>query len=306
MHPAVVILVPVAALILGPRLWVTRVLKEHNQREYEGFHTGGQMAEELLAQYQLHTVKVEWTDIGDHYDPATKTVRLTRDKYERKTLTAITTAAHEVAHAFQDATNYGPFIWRLRLVKLAQATGLAGSVILMAAPATALLTRYRVSPVLVAAAVLAMLGTGLAAQLTALPTELDASFRRAMPLLREGYLDEQQSEDAKKILVASSLTYVASSLLAVMHIWPWMGRWGPVRLNAQSPLELSRPRTGQRRVASIEHRPVARSVQPQRRTRRRNEIDFLPALVRSVGKPIVRSWFRLCRDRQLAVVNREI
>jgi len=297
MHPAVVILVPIAALVVGPRLWVMRVLKQHNQREQEGFRTGGEMAEELLERHELHAVRVEWTDIGDHYDPATKTVRLTRDKYERKTLTAITTAAHEVAHAVQDASDYGPFLWRMRLVKLAQATGLAGSVILIAAPVTAMLTRYRVSPVFVGAAAMAMLGTGMAAQLAALPTELDASFRRAMPLLRDDYLDEQQSEDAKKILVASSLTYVASSLLTVMNIWPWLGRWGPtrlpVRLSLQNSLDTHPTQIDDRVKNVVVKQPDRRNLNVKRRACHRNQTGVLPAVVRIISKPIIRSWFCL-------------
>ena len=179
-------------------------------------------------------MKVERTDIGDHYDPKTKAVRLTRDKFDRKTLTAMTTAAHEVAHAIQDASNYGPFIWRMRLVKLAQAAGQAGTVIIMAVPAAAVFTRHQVPPLLIGSAILAMLGTGIAAQVAALPTELDASFGRAMPMLRDGYISDEQSKNAKEILVASSLTYVVASLLAVLNIWPWLGA-GPIRLTPRNP-----------------------------------------------------------------------
>jgi Zn-dependent membrane protease YugP len=229
------LLVPVAVLVIGPRLWVRQVLKQHNRREDPSFPSGGELAKELLDRHNLQRVRVESSDIGDHYDPKAKAVRLTRDKIERKTLTAMTTAAHEVAHALQDASNYPPFVWRMRLVTLAQTTGQIGSVILIAVPAVALFTRQMVPPVLVGAAAFAMIGTGIAAQLVALPTELDASFGRAMPLLRAGYITEKQAKDARKILVASSLTYVASSLLSVLNIWPWLGWWGPpIRLAAQN------------------------------------------------------------------------
>ncbi len=230
MHPLMV-LIPVAALLLGPRIWVRQVLKQHNRKEEQGFLSGGELAKELLEYHQLREVKVESSDIGDHYDPKAKAVRLTRDKIERKTLTAMTTAAHEVAHAIQDATNYGPFVWRMRLVTLAQTTGQVGSVILIAVPAVTMFAHQRVPPVVIGAAALAILGTGMAAQLAALPTELDASFGRAMPLLKNGYITERQARDARKILVASSLTYIASSLLAVLNIWPLLMWWGPVRLN---------------------------------------------------------------------------
>lgn len=242
MHP-LMILVPVAVLFFGPRIWVKRVLKQHNRKEEEGLPTGGELAKELLARHHLHAVKVESSDIGDHYDPKTKTVRLTRDKIERKTLTAITTAAHEVAHAVQDASHYGPFIWRMRLAALAQTTGQVGAVILIAAPALSILTHRRVPPVIIGAAASAMLGTGMAAQLVALPTELNASFGRAMPLLRDGYITARQAKDARTILVASSLTYVASSLVTILTIWPWIGWLWPMRLSNLRgyPIDSSNP-----------------------------------------------------------------
>ncbi len=52
--------------------------------------------------------------------------------------------------------------------------------------------------------------------------ELDASFRKALPLLREGYINREQEKAAKKILLASGLTYFASSLVGALSIWRWM------------------------------------------------------------------------------------
>lgn len=72
MHP-VLILVPAAALIPGPRLWLRHVLKQHNRKENE-----------LPDAHDLQPVRVESTGIGDHYDPGARAVRLTRDKIDRK------------------------------------------------------------------------------------------------------------------------------------------------------------------------------------------------------------------------------
>ncbi len=284
MHP-LVLLVPVAALILGPRIWVKQVLKQHNRKEDKRFPSGGEMAKQLLTHHGLHYVRVESSDIGDHYDPKAKAVRLTRDKIERRTLTAVTTAAHEVAHAIQDASHYGPFVWRMRLVTLAQKTGQVGSVILIAVPAVSLFTRQIVPPVFVGAAALAMLGTGVAAQLVALPTELDASFGRAMPLLKDGYITERQARDAHKILVASSLTYVASSLLAVLNIWPWLGWWGPVRVVERNPNIPA--------VLHVTHKDRACAGIRPGRCHKRRKPDGLEGLARPLLKPLIRGWLRL-------------
>ena len=48
-----------------------------------------------------------------------------------------------------------------------------------------------------------------------------------------GYITEKQAKDASRILVASSVTYIASSLLAALSFWPWMGWFGPMRLNGR-------------------------------------------------------------------------
>ena len=223
MHP-VVILIPVAAAIFGPRLWANYVLKQHNREDEDFPGTASELARELLDHHQLQRVKVESTDIGDHYDREAKAVRLSRDKYDRKTLSAVTTAAHEVAHALQDAGDYGPFVARSHLVRLAKITGEVGTVILLAAPMVALISHRAVPPALIATTAFSMLGVGVAAQVVSLPSEFDASFGRALPLLQQRYVGPRQSKEARKILLACSMTYVASSLVSVLNFWPWLGR----------------------------------------------------------------------------------
>lgn len=222
MHP-VLILVPSAALMLGAELWVQHVLRQYNRDEEDSFRcTGREVARELLDRCNLQSVKVESTDVGDHYDPNAKAVRLARDKIDRKTLTAITSAAHEVGHALQDAYRYPPFLWRTHVSKFAQVTGKAGSAMLLAVPIAALLSRNPVPSIVIGATGVSILGTGMLAQVAALPSELDASYRRALPLLRNGYIDREQEKSARKILLASTMTYIASSLVGALGIWRWL------------------------------------------------------------------------------------
>jgi hypothetical protein len=292
MHPLLII-VPAAALVVGPRIWVNRVLRQHNSRKTAYPGTAAELARELLDNNRLPQVKVERTDLGDHYDPQTRTVRLARDKYDRNSLTAQTAAAHEVAHAIQHHGNYGPFIWRMRLVKVAQVTGEAGFVLLLSAPVTAMFSRQPLPPLIIGTAALAMLGTGMAVQLVALPSELDASFRKALPMLQAGYIDAAQLGEARKILTACSLTYVASSLVSVLHIWPWLGR-GPGILVRQQPAGLL---SGMPAWRGKSPGPGAPARRPQSLASKPVHGGNMHTLLRTYGKPWIRRWMRLKHAR---------
>jgi Zn-dependent membrane protease YugP len=292
MHPVVVV-IPAAALILGPRLWVRHVLKQYNRGEGGCPVSAAELARALLDSRQLHSVKVESTDIGDHYDHTAKAVRLNREKYNRKTLAAVTTAAHEVAHALQDAEAYAPYVWRTRLVKVAQVALEVGSVLLLAVPVTVLVTRRPLPPRIVGTTALSVMGTGVIAQLAALPSELDASFGRALPMLRdEDVISDGQVHDARKILVACSLTYIASSLAAVLSLWPWLGRAHRMTLVRPSSIAL----LDATQASSVPLRGPAerprRAARSQRRPGNRKPPGLMEDLVRQVGKPLIRGWFR--------------
>jgi Zn-dependent membrane protease YugP len=296
MHP-VILIVPAAVLIIGPRMWVNRVLRQHNRKEEDFPDTARDLARKLLDSHQCRGVRVEDTDLGDHYDPQARAVRLARDKIDRRTLTAITTAAHEVSHALQHAEGYQPFLLRRKLATVARVVGEAGMVTLLAAPAIALISRQPLPPRIAGTAALAMLGTGMAAQLSALPTEIDASFKRALPMLRDGYFSEAQLREAKKILAACSLTYIASSMVTVLNIWPWLGR--RPALSASLPVPVLPPpaaalEDGAGTQESYEH-PAA-SCEPPRR-RRRGAGGRTEVLIRHYGKPLIRSVLRYSRRR---------
>lgn len=284
MHPALILL-PVAALLFAPRLWVNQVLKRHHRIDDTLPDTGHGVARKLLDSHQLQAVRVEVTDIGDHYDPQAHAVRLGRDNYHRTSLTAVTTAAHEVAHAIQHATGYPPFEWRARLVKVARVTGQAGTVLLLAVPAASLVTRRALPPMLIGNAALAMLGTGMAAQLSALPTEIDASFRRALPMLEAGIIDGESIKGARQILLACSLTYLTSSLIGVINIWPWLGG-GRVFLVAENdpPTARCEP-VGQHRAET-----TAKGCRKAVRSPIRG--GGVESAFRKVAKPLIRQWLQ--------------
>ena len=291
MHP-VLIIIPAAALIFGPRLWVRQVLNRHNKSDASISLTGAELVRELLDRHGLNAVRIEVTDIGDHYDPQTRTVRLTRDKIDRRSLTALTTAAHEVGHALQDASGYPPFIWRLRLARVAQVTGQAGSVMLIAVPLVALAARAPVPPMVVGSIALTMIGVGVVAQMAALPAELDASFRKALPMLRAQYIDAEQEKAAREILTACSLTYVGSSLAGVLNVWPWVRG---IPTPAPRPVRAGLVATG----AGLSEVRRNRCPAP-RRIRKRRRGGMMESVLWRVGKPVIRQWIQLRRSLEAA------
>lgn len=293
MHPAI-ILIPVAALVAGPRLWVEYVMRQHNRKDEDLGITAAELARELLDWHDLQSVNVEMTDLGDHYDPETPAVRLNRDKFHRKSLTAIATAAHEVSHALQHASGYGPFVWRRYIARAAQVTGEAGFVILLSVPITSMTGRKPLPRAAVGATVLAMLGTGIAAQMVAIPAELDASFGRALPLLRDGYIDDKQARDVRKILAACSLTYISSSLVGVLNIWPWLGHRPAVHglLPVTKPGDLKPDSAAGSQEGKGPHSPIGTRI--TRAVRYKPE-DARAKLLRRFGKPVIRTWLRLSR-----------
>ena len=221
----VYIFVIIGALILiyGPQLWVQWVLDRYNHQAEENFPgTGAELARHLLDRYELQEVRVEITDAGDHYDPLARTVRLTRDKFEGKTLTAITVAAHECGHAFQHAAQEPMFLLRTRLASASLMAQRVGSFLLFAAPFSVLITKLPAAALLNISGAFLIMGFAVVMHLLTLPVEIDASFNKALPLLSSGYLSQQQMPAARSILRAAALTYVAASFASLLNFWRWL------------------------------------------------------------------------------------
>src|SRR5258708_2102600 len=157
---------------------------------------GGGRASHLLDGMKLTKVKVEETPEGDHYHPLAKAVRLKTDHYFGRSLTAIVIAAHEVGHAMQDATGYAPLTTRTRIAGIADYVHKVGAVLIIAAPAIAALMHV-----------------------VTLPVEFDASFNRALVVLKHGrFVPENEMGAARHILSAAAYTYVAAALVDLINL----------------------------------------------------------------------------------------
>jgi hypothetical protein len=111
---------------------------------------------------------------------------------------------------------------RTRLVTFAVVAQKVGSFLLFAAPVMTIATRAPSTGMVSALAAFLVLGSNVVVQAVTLPVELDASFKKALPLLNSGYLTEQQQAAARRILRAASLTYLAASLAGLLNFWQWL------------------------------------------------------------------------------------
>lgn len=219
----VVFILLILVIVFGPGIWVRRVLERYSlpANRYSG--TGAQLARHLLDKHGLQSVQVEATDQGDHYDPEAKVVRLTEDKFSGHSLTAITVAAHEVGHALQDHDGYAPLRIRTRLVKATRGIEKIGAGVLMISPFLGIVTRAPAIGLLTFAAGMLTLGTAAIVHVITLPTEFNASFARALPLLDEHrVLKQVDRPHARKLLTAAALTYVSASLMSLLNIARWI------------------------------------------------------------------------------------
>ena len=208
-------------ILLGPGLWAKYVMSKYNRDEYFS-GSGFDLARLLLDQTGMTQVPVEPSPVGDHYDPIEKVVRLSQKNCQKKTLTAVVVAAHEVGHAIQDYSGYPPLKTRTQIIQTTSRIERVGVALVMIVPFITALTRAPALGFLTFLGALMALCMPILVHVFTLPTEFDASFNRALPLLAKGnFIPPEDFQAARKILLACALTYVAGALMSLLNIWRW-------------------------------------------------------------------------------------
>jgi len=182
--------------------------------------TGAQAAKRLLEGEGISDVKIEETGgfLSDHYDPTSKTLRLSPTVFQSNSLSAIGVACHEAGHAIQHAAHFGPLHLRSALVPATQ-IGSTGSYIFF------ILGLIFHQPGLV------LIGVGLFSlvvvfSLVTLPVEWDASARAKRLMVSAGIVSPQEQISAGKVLNAAFMTYVASAISALLTLLYYLLRSG--------------------------------------------------------------------------------
>ncbi len=221
--PFLLLAILLLALIFGPQWWAQYTFRRYARTHERLPGTGGELARHLLDRFDMRDVAVERTEPGqDHYDPRTRTVRLSPDNHDGRSLTAIAVAAHEVGHAIQHHRNEPMLLWRNRLVTWAAGAQRFGAGAMLLIPVAALVTRSPAAGLLVFLIGFGSLFLTTLVHLVTLPVELDASFNKALPILAEGYLEKRELPAARRILRAAALTYLAGSLASLLNLGRWL------------------------------------------------------------------------------------
>jgi Zn-dependent membrane protease YugP len=187
----------------------TNMVKYSQVRTLDGI-TGAQVARRLLDSQGLQKVAIESTPgmLSDHYDPRSKTLRLSQEVYFAPSIAAAGIAAHETGHALQDAVDYLPLEARTYIVPLVQLASQTAPWLFIAGMILQLPTLAWVGIIL--------FGSSSVFALITLPVEFNASKRAQELLICHGIIrGDEQIAGVQKVLGAAAWTYVAAAVSAI-------------------------------------------------------------------------------------------
>lgn len=190
--------------------------------------TGAQAAQRMLSMAGLSDVSIEATrgTLSDHYDPRTKTLRLSEPVYGTPSVAAVGVACHEAGHAIQHARSYAPLHIRSLLVPTANIGSSLGYFVMMGG---LLLMYMSGNPALGQNVVLfgaLLFSAVLAFQIVTLPVEFDASNRAKTLAVEYGIIGAQEQRGMNKVLNAAAMTYVAAVVSTLMTLVYFLLRAG--------------------------------------------------------------------------------
>jgi Zn-dependent membrane protease YugP len=194
--------------------------KEYAEVPISSNLSGKEIAEKMLYDHRIYDVKVIHTEgrLTDHYNPLDKTVNLSSEVYEGRSVMSAAIAAHECGHAVQHATAYTMLTLRSTLVPVVNIgntviniifiLGFFGSFVFRMFPVDAVLL------VIIACYALIALFSVIT-----LPVEFDASNRAVVWLNNQGLVRSHEIEKAKDALKWAAMTYVVAALASLSYLF---------------------------------------------------------------------------------------
>lgn len=213
----VLILLPGMLFAFWAQMKVSSTFDRYSKKVSRTGRTGAEAASQLLRANGVYDVRVERVrgDLTDHYDPRTRTLRLSESVHDSRSIAAIGVACHEAGHALQHAEKYSFLQLRMSMIPVCRiGSGLAMPLFLVG------LLIGELGYVFMVAGILCF---SLAAlfQLITLPVEFNASARALAGMQENRLLGEEEIGGARRVLSAAAMTYVAalaSSLLSLLRL----------------------------------------------------------------------------------------
>lgn len=183
--------------------------------------TGKDVAEKMLRDngiYDVQVISVEG-ELTDHYNPANKTVNLSRDVYYGNHVSAGAVAAHECGHAVQHAQAYAWLNLRTSLVPLQNIGATVMNAIFMILFFGSIFV-HGLFPIALPIIIFCYFIFTIFAFIT-LPVEINASSRALIWLNSAGITSYETHPKAQDALRWAAYTYVVAALgsLAMLMYW---------------------------------------------------------------------------------------
>ncbi len=209
---SLILIVGATLITVGAQAFISFNYRKYKQISVKSNKTGYDVAREILDKNGLSKVLIIETqgELTDHYDPSNKTVKLSHDIYNGRTIAAVSVASHECGHAIQDKEGYAFLKFRNSIVPIVNFSSKIGYVAIMAG---FLLSLAKLVWIGVAFEIIILLF-----QLITLPVEFDASSRALKKIKEYGIVDISEHKGARKMLISAALTYVAGVLSTLMEI----------------------------------------------------------------------------------------
>jgi Zn-dependent membrane protease YugP len=221
---------PLYFLLIGPAMllaiWASVRVKsnfaKYAQVGVRSGMTGAEAARAVARAGGVTELTIEETQgfLSDHYDPTSRTLRLSPEVFRGRSISSIAVAAHEAGHSIQHVKAYTWLTLRSQMVPVVKIGSAAWIWIFMAGMFFAG-TRQAPNPIggwLQDIGIVLFSATVLF-QLVTLPVEFDASNRAKAVLASSGIVSTQEeAQGVSKVLGAAAMTYVAGALTAIMTL----------------------------------------------------------------------------------------
>ena len=216
--PTMLLIIPGLILTLWAQARVKSAYSKYSQVRSRSGVTGAQVARDILNRAGLQRVAVEPTpgELTDHYDPRDGVLRLSEGVYNSQSIAALGIAAHEAGHAIQHGEHYGALVLRTAIAPAAATGSQLGIWIFMAGILISMFAHGSMVWLLDIGIIL--FSVGVVFTLITLPVEFNASKRAIAILERGGYLTLDEIPEARAVLNAAALTYVAAAATAVLTL----------------------------------------------------------------------------------------